>query len=267
MSATPVSSLQEPLSRTVSGQIKDRIREKILSGAYAPGAPLLQDSIAAQFGTSKIPVREALLQLRSEGLVDIFAHRGFQVRPLSSTEVAEVFRLRLDIEPLAAAKGARAASAAERDAAAAALHALNAALAAGELSMAGDLNCAFHLALVVPRLNPVTSEVLYRLHTLSQRYVRLHLQPAGRIKRAAREHDAIYQAWSRRDGKATEHLVRTHIRETRDELETTFRRNRPPAHRAAARRTTSVPPTPRPTDSQRPLTVPPTARGRGRRQA
>jgi len=223
-STTRRSATAEPLSRTVSGQIRVRIREKILSGVYAPGAQLLQDSLAAEFGTSKIPVREALFELRSEGLVDIFAHRGFQVRPLSRAEVAEVFRLRLDIEPPSAAKGDRAASTAEREAAAAALHALNVALAAGQLPMAGDLNCAFHLALVVPRLNPVTSEVLYRLHTLSERYVRLHLQPAGRVTRAAREHHAIYRAWARRDGKETERLVRAHIKETRAELEATVAR-------------------------------------------
>lgn len=232
MSAASTTSAEEPLSRTVSAQLRLRIRERILSGAYAPGAPLLQDSIAAEFGTSKIPVREALLELRSEGLVDIFAHRGFQVRPLSGAEVAEVFRLRLEIEPAAAANGARAASSAEQAAAAAVLHALDAALAAGELRAAGDLNCAFHLALVVPRLNPVTSEVLYRLHTLSQRYVRLHLRPAGRIKRAAREHNAIYRAWARRDARQTERTLLTHIRETRDELEATFRPT-PPLRRNA----------------------------------
>jgi DNA-binding GntR family transcriptional regulator len=213
-----MSAVDQPLARTVSGQIRVRIREKILSGAYAPGSQLLQDSIAAQFGTSKIPVREALLQLRAEGLVDIFAHRGFHVRPLSKSEVAEVFRLRLDLEPPAAAKGARAASSEDRAAARAALHALNAALAAGELRDAGDLNCAFHLALIVPRLNPVTGEMLYRLHTLSQRYVRLHLQPAGRIKRAAREHGAIFKAWADEDGHETGRRLRAHIEEIRNEL-------------------------------------------------
>jgi DNA-binding GntR family transcriptional regulator len=206
----------------MSGQIRVRIREKILSGAYAPGSQLLQDSIAAEFGTSKIPVREALLQLRSEGLVDIFAHRGFQVRPLLESEMTEVFRLRLDIEPLAAAKGARCAAANDRGAAHDALQALNAALAAAALGDAGDLNCAFHLALIVPRVNPVTSEVLYRLHTLSQRYVRLHLQGAGRAKRATREHSAIYRAWAEQDVEETRRLVRAHIEETRDELRQSF---------------------------------------------
>src|ERR1700682_5636615 len=155
--------MDEPLARTVSAQIRIRSGKKTLSGPSPPGSQLLQDSIAAEFGTSKIPVREALLQLRSEGLVDIFAHRGFQVRPLSKAEVAEVFRLRLDLEPPAAAKGARAASPEDRAAAKAALHALHAALAAGDLGNAGDLNCSFHLALVVPRLTPVNSEMLHRL--------------------------------------------------------------------------------------------------------
>src|SRR5205823_3774617 len=123
--AMPRGATAEPLSRTVSGEVRGRIRETILPGGHAPGAQLLQDSLAA-----------------------------------------------------------------------------------GQLPMAGDLTCAFHLALVVPRLNPVTSEVLYRLHTLSERYVRLHLQPAGRVTRAAREHHAIYRAWARRDGKETERLVR-----------------------------------------------------------
>ena len=58
--------MDQPLARTVSGQIRVRIREKILSGAYAPGSQLLQDSIALEFGTSKIPVREALLQLAEQ---------------------------------------------------------------------------------------------------------------------------------------------------------------------------------------------------------
>jgi DNA-binding GntR family transcriptional regulator len=88
--------MTENLIRTLimSGQLTSRIREKILTGAYPPGSPLLQDVIAAEFGVSKIPVREALVQLRAEGLVDVFAHRGFQVRPLSAMEVDEVFRLR-----------------------------------------------------------------------------------------------------------------------------------------------------------------------------
>ena len=209
---------ERPLSRTMSGQITARIREKILAGDYSPGSALLQDSIAAEFGTSKIPVREALVQLRSEGLVDIFAHRGFQVRRLSPGEVEEVFRLRLAIEPRSAATGARSAAPEDRAAAGVALIALNEALAESDLKRSGDLNCAFHLSLVVPRLQPVTSDLLYRLHTLAQRYVRAHLQPAGRVRRAIAEHSALHDAWAARKARETERLLRIHIAETRREL-------------------------------------------------
>ena len=109
--------MTEHLIRTMSGQITTRIREKILTGAYPPGSPLLQDVIAAEFGVSKIPVREALVQLRAEGLVDVFAHRGFQVRPLSAMEVDEVFRRRqpeLHHRNQAVASGERAGVIAQR---------------------------------------------------------------------------------------------------------------------------------------------------------
>jgi DNA-binding GntR family transcriptional regulator len=210
--------MSELIVRTMSGQIATRVREKILTGEYAPGAPLLQDSIAAEFGVSKIPVREALVQLRAEGLVDLFAHRGFQVRPLSAEEVDEVFNLRLAIEPDAVARGAKLARAPDTTAARTALAALNASLALGDTSHSGDLNSAFHLALVVPHRQPVTAEALTRLHTMSQRYIRMHLKPRGRIKRAAQEHTALFRAWSSGKAREARAFAQSHIEETRDEL-------------------------------------------------
>lgn len=217
--------MNEPIARTMTGQITSRIRAKILTGAYAPGAPLLQDSIAAEFGVSKIPVREALVQLKSEGLVDIFAHRGFQVRPLSAAEVQEVFNLRLSIEPEAVARGTKLASAGDRDDAQDALAAFNAALAAGELEHSGDLNSTFHLALIVPHRQPVTAEVLQRLHTIAQRYVQMHLKPRGRVRRATEEHAALLASWLARNARKARDCARTHIEETRDELAEVLRKS------------------------------------------
>ena len=216
--AREAAAHEAPLSRTMPAQLAARIRAKILSGAYPPGSALRQDGIAAEYGISKIPVREALVQLRSEGLVDVFEHRGFQVRSLSHHEAQEVFRLRLAIEPAAVALGARAATDADRGAGRAALTALNAALTAGDLRVAGDRNCNFHLALVVPRLQPVAAEMLYRLHTLAQRYVRFHLLAAGRGRRANREHTALHAAWAAGKAGQAQRLARAHIEETRAEL-------------------------------------------------
>lgn len=209
----------QPIVRTMSGQIISLIRERILSGAYPPGSPLLQDGIAAEFGVSKIPVREALVQLKAEGLIDIFAHRGFQVRPLSMAEAQEVFRLRLRIEPSAAAEGALLAQDADRAEARAALVALNEALAGASPERSGELNRRFHFALITPRAQPITAEIVSRLLTLSQRYVRLHLLPAGRIRRAETEHTATWEAWARGDAAEVERLVTAHLEETREDLQ------------------------------------------------
>lgn len=210
--------MSENLFRTMSGQITARIREKILTGVYPPGSALLQDVIAAEFGVSKIPVREALVQLRAEGLVDVFAHRGFQVRPLSSREVDEVFRLRLQIEPAAVADGARGAQPEDHEATRLAFDNLQDALSAGELYDSGELNRAFHIALIVPRIQPVTAEMLSRLHTLTQRYVRMHLLPPGRVKRANEQHGRLYEAWISGSAEEAASLTHAHIETTRDDL-------------------------------------------------
>ena len=206
------------LVRTMSTQLTGLVREKIVNGAYAPGTPLPQDAIAAEFGVSKIPVREALLHLHAEGLVDVFAHRGFQVRPLSAREAQEIFQLRLRVEPQAVASGAGLAEAQDREGAQSAFQRLHEALSSGRLDGSGDLNRNFHLSLVVPRRQPLTHEVLQRLLTLSQRYVRLHLEPRGRSSRADREHEALLAAWMTGEAASAEELARRHIQTTYDDL-------------------------------------------------
>jgi DNA-binding GntR family transcriptional regulator len=210
--------MTEALVQSMTSQLIVRFRDRILSGTYAPGSALRQDSLAAEFGTSKIPVREALVQLQSEGLVDIFPNRGFQVRPLADAELDEVFRLRLQIEPTAVAQGAKLASAADHDAAISALEQLNEAAAAGEFASSGRLNRTFHLLLIVPRLQPVAAEILSRLHTLAQRYVQAHLRPEGRAKRATREHAALLKAWRLGKSQEARALMHSHIKSTREDL-------------------------------------------------
>jgi DNA-binding GntR family transcriptional regulator len=206
----------------MTSQLIVRFRDRILAGTYAPGSALRQDILASEFGTSKIPVREALVQLQSEGLVDIFPNRGFQVRPLASAELQEVFSLRLRVEPAAVARGARLATPADHAAARQALEQLNAATAAEEFSSTGQLNRAFHLLLIVPRLQPVAAEILSRLHTLAQRYVQAHLRPEGRVNRAAREHALLLKAWRAGKSQEVRALIHAHIKSTRDDLERNF---------------------------------------------
>lgn len=195
----------------------DQVRDRILSGAVAAGRPVRQDALAAELGISKIPLREALARLEQEGLVRAEANRGFFVRALSATEAEEVYALRLALEPEAAAAGAVAAGDTDREAALRALEALDQAIAR-HAGAVGALNRAFHLALVRPARREVTLGILSRLHILSERYVRVHLEPGGRDERANEEHRQLLGRWLERDGLAVAALTREHLGRTLTDL-------------------------------------------------
>jgi DNA-binding GntR family transcriptional regulator len=197
--------------------VLDALRDRILSGAVAAGRPVRQDALAAELGISKIPLREALARLEQEGLVRAEPNRGFFVRPLSAAEAEEVYELRLKLEPDAAAAGAAAATPADQAEAEAASEALAEAIARGSASV-GALNRAYHIALVRPSGQAVTTEILARLHVLSQRYVRVHLEPGGRGDRAGEEHRELLDAWLGRRLYRVRALTRDHIGATLEDL-------------------------------------------------
>jgi DNA-binding GntR family transcriptional regulator len=78
------------------------IKAAILDGKIAPNSPIDEKSTAARLGMSRTPVREALLRLRNEGLVDMTRGRGIHVRLLSSIDMREIYELITGVETLAA---------------------------------------------------------------------------------------------------------------------------------------------------------------------
>lgn len=197
--------------------IYQRLREQIVWGLMAPGCPVRQDEIAARFGVSKIPLREALARLEQDGLVVGLARRGYEVAAMSAREADEIFRLRLAIEPDAAAAGSAAAGALEHAAAAAALAALERAVADRAHSAAG-FNRAFHLALAAPAAGALTMRLLEQLHVLGERYVHAHLASAGRGEIARAQHRDILEAWLARDAAGVAGLLARHVECTRLDL-------------------------------------------------
>jgi DNA-binding GntR family transcriptional regulator len=87
--------------KTIGQMAYGVLREAILSGALAPGEWLRQESLAEAIGVSRIPVRTALMQLESEGLVTFHPHRGARVRSLSTAQIDEIYRLRKLLESYA----------------------------------------------------------------------------------------------------------------------------------------------------------------------
>ncbi|MHA6758882.1 GntR family transcriptional regulator [Streptacidiphilus sp. PAMC 29251] len=87
--------------RGMANEVADRIREAIFSGIYAPGAPLREVELATVLQVSRGPVREALLRLEREGLVQSEWHRGTTVTTLTAEDAAELYSLRGALEQLA----------------------------------------------------------------------------------------------------------------------------------------------------------------------
>lgn len=199
--------------RLLPDQLFTEARERILSGRLPADAPIRQDALALQLGVSKIPLREALARLESEGLVVSHPNRGYIVRPLSRADAEDVFDLRLRIEPNACVLGAQHADAAAHEAACAAFVALDTALKSG-LADVGRRNREFHLALVRPSGRGVTIETVDRLLALSERYVRVHLGEHRRLDRASHEHETLLKAWLERRSETVRREARAHIRAT-----------------------------------------------------
>lgn len=199
--------------RNLSDQLVDVVRDRILAGEFSSDRAIKQDVLAAELGISKIPLREALTRLEQEGLVRSQANRGYFVRTLDASEAEEVYALRLKLEPDAAATAALRATDEERQVAIDVMASLDTATNAHGDGV-GALNRAFHLALFRPSREPITTSLLERLHVLSDRYVRKHLEPLGRDERANEEHAELLKAWLARDAKLVAKLMRAHIRQT-----------------------------------------------------
>ncbi|WP_447755598.1 GntR family transcriptional regulator [Sphingopyxis fribergensis] len=205
------------LVRSLSEQLVDLLRERIFTGRVAGEGAIPQASLATELGVSKIPIREALAKLEQEGLVRSEANRGFFVSTPSTEEAEEVYLLRLKLEPDAAALAASRANEIDRQLATKTFDTLYR-VTDEHGEGVGAFNRAFHLALIRPSGQIIATSMLERLHVLSERYVRKHLEPLGRDDRANEEHRQLLAAWLDRDAERVAAVMRVHIELTLDDL-------------------------------------------------
>ena len=171
--------------------IATALRSDILQGIYKSNAPLRQDEIAARFGVSKIPVREALQQLKVEGLVTFFPNREAVVSSLSSAEVDEIYAMRIALETLALQRAIPHLTIADLTRAEALLDQLD---QEEQVARWSELNWEFHALLYRPANLPRVMNWVSTLHINVARYMTLYL--AGMAYQAASqaEHRTILAA-------------------------------------------------------------------------
>ncbi|MEU7870512.1 GntR family transcriptional regulator [Dactylosporangium sp. NPDC049140] len=184
------------------GAILDDLRACILDGEVPPGSAIPVDAVAAAFGVSRIPVREALMTLIGEGLVDHRPHLGYRVAKLTAEEFVEIYLVREALETAALRVAVGQARADDDERAAAAHAALEAAVRAGDGRAYHRESRRFHLALIRPcRMRRLLHMLGTAWNMTEPLQPMTHLGPADR-ELLHRDHAAMLGAFSARDADA-----------------------------------------------------------------
>jgi len=207
--------------RTIAESIYRKLRQEILWGRFAPGAPLRSDDLRARYGVGVSPLREALTRLASERLVSAIGQRGFRVPPLTSYDVEDTMRTRIVIERDALARSIEQGDIAWETAVVAAFHALSRNPIPKEPGAATEgwalCHRQFHMALLSACGSRWQMELAGLLFDQAERHrmLRVKFAPPQRLKRdTVREHRQIFEAALARDVKAAVRALEKHYEAT-----------------------------------------------------
>lgn len=191
--------------------VRQALREAILRGEYAPRQRLIEAELVEQYSTSRFVLRNALLQLAGDGLVEMRPNRGARVREISVTEAIEITEIRQGVEGLVAARAAEKISDPEIAEIAQLADAMSAAVSDLELMRYSDLNATLHARLREIAGHPTANRILEQLNGQMVRHqFTLSLLP-GRPSVSLPEHLAIIAAVCAREPEAAERAMREHI--------------------------------------------------------
>ncbi len=202
--------------QSLSGRDKayEYVRDVVLTSPAAAGAFLNEQDLATQIGVSRTPVREALLMLQAQGLVELVPKRGAHVPPMSGRQLRELMDLRGVLERHAATTALRSHSApvGQMRAILHDQHGLADAPSPGAAKRFIDLDGAFHMALI----DAAGSELLSTTYAgLRSRQLRAGLTALSttpdRQQSVCREHGDIVDALESGDEAATHHAIDAHL--------------------------------------------------------
>ncbi len=189
--------------------IADALRSAILQGKLTSGQWLRQDEIAAKFNVSKIPIREALVQLQSEGLVQLLPNRGAVVSSLTQAQVEEIYTIRLALEPIALRRAIPRMTSTDflqLD------HILDRIDRETDLSKWAELNWEFHAALYAPAQMPLLLQTARDLHHNVVRLL-VYLIRDSHLRESQRQHRELVMLARRGELDAACALLERHLRE------------------------------------------------------
>ncbi len=194
----------------LSDQIKDRLLQEILAGAYAPGSRIVETRVARELGTSQAPVREALRDLEALGGIEISAYRGARVRHPSKAELLEAYAIRAELESLGARQAQPRMSDADFEELQGYVEEMQRAAAAGDTHAEAVVDVAFHARVIQISNNHTLERIWRHLEPLSRTYITL-LVPGVNRRRIADLHVPILEALRSGDPEMTDAAYHAHF--------------------------------------------------------
>lgn len=196
---------------STAARVAALLRDRIGSGAIAPGTRVIELEVARELGVSRSPVREALLKLAEEGLVAILPYRGAIVTPLRDERLAELMEFRLVLERFALDRLLERVSKAAVARLRARLTAMRRALRAGDRRRAIDEDLALHRAIVAMAGNALLERAYESLLAQIRLYIDATSARYDRFDELADEHASLIAAIERRAFPEARALLDAHI--------------------------------------------------------
>ncbi len=208
-------ALTQRSASSTAAWLAAELRRAIVRGELHDGQALPQDELAARFGVSKIPGREALVQLQAEGLVTLIPHRGATVAALSAPEVAEIYAMRIALETLALRHAVTNLTSADL----VRLEGLITIMEDERDPLAwSELNREFHARLYAPCRMPRLLDAIQSLHVSVQRCVVAYLTQSNHHREAQHQHRLILRACRRRDVALATRQLSEHLQQAADNI-------------------------------------------------
>lgn len=207
--------MQQLTQTNLREQSKAVIRASIVGGELVPGEVYSATTLSASLGVSQTPVREALLDLANDGLVEPVRNRGFRILTIADADLDEISELRVMLEVPAMRMVIKKATDAEIEALEPAVASIEVAAERDDIPTFLRDDRAFHLALLALGGNARLVRLVGQLRDQTRLLGLRGLAESGRLNESAAEHRVILDAVRSRDVQAAESLMRRHLDHTR----------------------------------------------------
>lgn len=199
------------MPRKRNDALKIELEQEIISGLLKPGQRLDEASLADRFQVSRTPIREALLQLSSMGLVDLRARRGAVVTQIGLKDLLDMFEVMAGLEGMCGQLAARRITDTEITQLESILEKSKDFVDSGNYDEYYKCNVGFHEIIYQASRNPFLADQTLNLRNRLAPYRRSQLHQSGRLLGSYNEHSLIRDAIRNRDSDETGNLMRGHL--------------------------------------------------------